>query len=187
MAKIMIGPTGSKADKAYAEFHERVYGRKPGHPTTEAEAETCKHISVVYGFLNKFIHILSHRALVHDRSKLESPEKEVFDEYTEKLRGMTYGSEEYKACLAEMKPALDHHYSANSHHPEHKPNGIAGMSLLDIVEAFCDWAAAAKRHADGNIMNSIEINRKRFGMDPQLSLIFINTVEEIRRLYPGEI
>jgi hypothetical protein len=187
MSKIMIGPTGSKADQAYAEFHERVYGRKPGHPTTEAEAETCKHISVVYGFLNKFIHILSHRALVHDQSKLESPEKEVFDKYTEKLRGTTYGSEEYKKLLDEMKPALDHHYLVNLHHPEHWSRGISGMSLLDLIEAFCDWWAASKRYTNGDVLNSIEINRKRFEMDPQLSLIFINTVDEIRRLYPDEI
>ena len=32
---------------------------------------------------------------------------------------LTYGSDEYKACLTEMKPALDHHYAANRHHPEH--------------------------------------------------------------------
>jgi len=38
---------------------------------------------------------------------------------TPKLAGSTYGSEEYKAFLGQMKPALDHHYAVNDHHPEH--------------------------------------------------------------------
>ncbi len=60
------------------------------------------------------------RFTCHDRSKTESPEVECFDEYTPKLKGATYGSDEYKQWLAEMKPALDHHYAANRHHPEHR-------------------------------------------------------------------
>jgi hypothetical protein len=32
---------------------------------------------------------------------------------------MTYGSEDYKKSLKDMGPALHHHYSSNSHHPEH--------------------------------------------------------------------
>ena len=61
-----------------------------------------------------------------DNSKLESPEKELFDEYTPKLKDCTYGSDEYKEFLKGLKVALDHHYANNSHHPEHYENGVNG-------------------------------------------------------------
>lgn len=85
----------------------------------DSRISTYEHIRSVQGLLDRVIVDLMGRRRVHDRSKLESPEKEIFDEYTPKLAGSTYGSAEYKRYLAEMKPALDHHYAANSHHPEH--------------------------------------------------------------------
>lgn len=86
---------------------------------SESKCKTHEHIRDVRGFMNDVITNLMTRAHVHDTSKLNSPEAEVFEEFTPKLRGLTYGSDEYKACLAAMKPALDHHYANNSHHPEH--------------------------------------------------------------------
>ncbi len=101
----------------------------------------------------------------------------MFDEYTPKLAASTYGSDEYKAFLAAMKPALDHHYAANSgHHPEGNPRGIQGMSLVDLTEMLCDWLAATRRHADGDIRRSIEINQKRFGYGDELKQILLNTL-----------
>lgn len=85
----------------------------------DSRIETYKHIQTVQKFLGRVIDSLLHRQEVHDQSKLVSPEVEVFDEYTSKLATSTYGSDEYKSYLAGMKPALDHHYAANSHHPEH--------------------------------------------------------------------
>lgn len=85
----------------------------------DSRLETYRHIQTVQGIMAGVIADLLRRQHVHDQSKLASPEVEVFDEYTPKLAGSTYGSEEYKSYLAAMKPALDHHYAANSHHPEH--------------------------------------------------------------------
>jgi hypothetical protein len=115
------------------------------------------------------------RAAEHDKSKMETPEVEIFDEFTPKLKGMTYGSEEYKQCLEAMSPALMHHYQKNPHHPEHYANGILGMSLIDVVEMFCDWLAATKRHDDGDIFKSISINAKRFGYDAFFTSLLRNT------------
>jgi hypothetical protein len=56
---------------------------------------------------------------------------------------------------------------------------VNAMSLLDVVEMFCDWKAAGERHADGSIMRSIEINKKRFGITDQLASIFENTAKEM--------
>lgn len=137
--------------------------------------DTKKHIEQVQSNMYVLIRDLLERALKHDRSKLESPELEIFTEYTPKLRGTTYGSPEYFKQLKGMQVALDHHYAKNSHHPEHYPNGIQGMTLLDIVEMFCDWKAASMRHADGNFNDSIELNQKRFNISEELTQIFRNT------------
>ena len=90
---------------------------------------------------------------------------------------MTDGSPEYNAMLAQLKPALDHHYQHNRHHPEHFKNGIKDMNLVDLVELICDWKAASLRHADGNIRKSIEKNQDRFGYSDELKQILMNTVE----------
>lgn len=141
----------------------------------DSTKDTQEHIAKVQQTLWEFTRELERRGREHDASKFQSPEKEAFDEVTPKLRGLTYGSEEYKANIAKLGEALEHHYAANSHHPEHYPNGIDGMTLLDVVEMFCDWKAATERHADGNLERSIEINRERFGISDQVAAIFQNT------------
>ena len=148
--------------------------------TTEQKAtnfDTFRHIERVRNLLNTCVVDLLKRGEKHDQSKLDHPEVEAFTEYTPKLSTCTYGSDEYKGYLQAIKPALDHHYANNSHHPEHYKNGIKDMSLLDIVEMLCDWKAASERHNDGNIRKSIEINAKRFGIDSQLVDILENTAE----------
>lgn len=85
----------------------------------DSTADTLLHIKRVNELLGKAACILIMRGSVHDNSKLDSPEKELFDEYTPKLKDAEYGSDEYKEFLVGLKPALDHHYANNSHHPEH--------------------------------------------------------------------
>lgn len=85
----------------------------------DSRPDTQAHICEVRERLGVVIGELECRAVLHDESKLKEPEKSVFDEMTAKLKDSTYGSDEYKGFLAAMKPALDHHYAHNSHHPEH--------------------------------------------------------------------
>lgn len=139
--------------------------------------DTRKHINRVSLYLAIFQGFLSKRADLHDASKLLPPEKECFDEITPLLKNTTYGSQEYKDTLNRMRPAIDHHQKNNRHHPEYFENGIAGMNLIDLVEMICDWKAASERHADGDIYKSLEINMKRFGIEPQLLSILKNTVD----------
>lgn len=152
-----------------------------------AVTETLKHIRRVQDLLGVLATDLIRRAAVHDNSKLESPEVEVFEEFTAKLKGCTYGSDEYKGFLAAMKPALDHHYAANPHHPEHYPDGVRGMTLLDIIEMLADWKAATERHADGNLAKSIELNQKRFGYGDELKTILFNTATACGWIKPSEV
>jgi len=145
-----------------------------------ATLETYKHIQSVQEKLAIVISELSHRQQMHDKSKLESPEVEIFGEYTELLKLTEYGSPEYKELLEKVKPATTNHYSKNRHHPEHWPNGINDMTLIDLMEMLCDWWAATSRNKNGNIRKSIEINTERYGISPQLRKIFENTIRELK-------
>jgi hypothetical protein len=138
--------------------------------------ETTRHKLWVFYFLLKFCYKLFFRALIHDFSKYGKHEAKYFIKALPRLKYLTYGSKEYKDCLQEIKPAIDHHQKTNKHHPEYYNNLINGMSLLDIVEMFYDWKAATKRHNDGNIIKSIEINSKRFNYDKTLKDIFNNSI-----------
>jgi hypothetical protein len=150
----------------------------------DSRIDTYAHIHEVQRFLGRALLDVLRRCWEHDQSKLRSPEKEVFDEFTPKLAGSTYGSEEYRSYLAGMKPALDHHYAHNNHHPEHYPDGIRGMSLLDLIEMTCDWKAATLRHNDGDIRRSIEVNQGRFGYSDELKQILLNTLPIIEGSAP---
>lgn len=143
----------------------------------ECKVETIKHIEKVRQYLRIMTDRLTTRGIMHDKTKLESPEVELFTEYTPRLAETQYGSDEYKECLASLKPALDHHYANSRHHPEHFSKGINDMNLVDIVEMLCDWKAASERQQDGNLLKSIEQNAQRFGYDDQLKQIFINTAK----------
>ena len=146
---------------------------------TEAECkvETLKHIERVRYYLRIITDKLTSRGISHDKTKLESPEVELFTEFTPRLAELKYGSEEYKESLAGLKPALDHHYAHSRHHPEHFSKGINDMNLVDIMEMLCDWKAAGERQRDGNLLKSIELNAQRFDYDDQLKQIFINTAK----------
>ena len=85
---------------------------------SESKFKTMRHIETVRNYLNLVIKKLMSRQEHHDQSKLRSPEVEIFEEYTPKLRGVTYGSNEYRQYMKEMKVAIDHHNSVNRHHPE---------------------------------------------------------------------
>lgn len=145
----------------------------------DSTAETLAHIGKVRARMNEIRAHLAVRSVRHDESKLEEPEKAGYDQITEQLRDLVYGSDEYKAALAANKPTIDHHYAVNSHHPEHYENGIAGMSLLDIIEMLADWKAASERTKQGSIAASLVHNKKRFGIDDQLASILENTVREL--------
>jgi hypothetical protein len=142
---------------------------------SESKYKTMRHIETVRNYLNVVIRKLMDKQEKHDQTKLQSPEVEVFEEYTPKLRNCTYESNEYKKYLKEMNVALDHHYRHNDHHPEFFIGGIQNMNLINLIEMLCDWKAAGMRHADGDIMKSIEVNQKRFSFSDELKQILINT------------
>lgn len=143
----------------------------------EAYVSTIGHKEAVAELMNEIARVIRQRGKDHDDSKLEDPEFKYFSKYTPLLSKMTYGSEEYNKCLAELKPALEHHYANSRHHPEHFKDGIKDMNLVDIIEMFVDWYCASKRQMNGNIRKSIEHNQSRFGISDDLASILINSIE----------
>ena len=153
----------------------------------DSTAATQGHIKRVGEIIHFIIAELIIRADLHDQSKLREPEKSLCDKYTPLLKDMTYGSEEYKSTMREMGEAVRHHQQTNRHHPEfyNGPEwggnrGISGLNLVDLVEMICDWVAASERHADGDPIKSVEINKARFGYSDDLAEILANTVRAIR-------
>lgn len=155
---------------------ERIYRSLPDVFEYDSKGDTLEHIKKVNEYLIDASLELLTRAKYHDTSKMFSPEKSLFDVMTPKLKNLVFGSEEYKQSLAQLKPALDHHYKNNRHHPEYFENGIDGMNLFDIIEMFYDWKAAGERNKGGSVDKSIEINKDRFKMSDQLVNILKNTV-----------
>ena len=135
----------------------------------ECRCETQKHIEKVRKYIRIITDKLTTRGVKHDAEKLDSPEVEIFAEHTDCLKDLEYDSPEYRAHLAAMKVALEHHYANCRHHPEHYQNGI--------IEMLCDWKAASERQHNGNLLTSIETNATRFKMTDQLKQILLNTAK----------
>lgn len=166
-------------DHGYAAYlADRYMERKMKHDST---ADTLEHIGKVQARIHECTNTLIVRADRHDASKLAEPEKSAYDRLMEfkSSHEMVYGSADYAEGLKILGPALDHHYAHNTHHPQHYENGIAGMSLLDLIELMCDWKAAGERFAGGNIADSLAHNKERFGISDQLYSVLENTVKEL--------
>lgn len=142
----------------------------------DSRPATREHIRQVGHAMIHLACELMERAVNHDASKLVSPEVEAFDLIGDSLSNVHYGSPEYFAQLEILRPALNHHYAVNRHHPQYFSDGIQGMTLVDLLEMVVDWQCACKRHSDGDIYQSIETNQKRFLFSDELKQIFINTV-----------
>lgn len=145
----------------------------------DSTQDALEHIGKVQARVQECTNNLTVRAVHHDMSKLAEPEKTGYDQLIVDLKDVVYGTDDYKAALVAAKPVIDHHYQVNTHHPEHYENGIAGMSLLDIIEMLCDWKAASERTKQGSIAASLVHNKARFGISDQLATILENTVREL--------
>lgn len=142
----------------------------------DVEQDTQLHISAVGAFLTKVRGEIRERARQHDASKLESPEKEMYEVWRPRLDSMDIESQEYKEALAQMGDGLKHHYAVNRHHPEHFENGVYEMNLIDIIEMVCDWKAAAARKGE-SVNMAWAANRFTIVEGSQLYCIIKNTLD----------
>lgn len=141
---------------------------------------TEAHIKKVQEHLALFRTILEARGEVHDRSKfsaVELPAIMAMQDLVNTEGNVPYGSEAYEERKKIIAPMLAHHYFHNTHHPEHYPDGIAGMDLFDLVEMFADWKAASERGGDPAM--GIEHCVTKYEIPPMLASILRNTADKL--------
>jgi hypothetical protein len=138
------------------------------------------HQQTVQLAMQRMIHELEERSREHDLSKYFPDEFEGFYAANHCFQELVFGSEDWKKCLNSITPIRKIHYSRNPHHPEAHENGIAGMTLMDILEMLADWKSASSIYGNnGNLENSILINKERFKIDDQLYQILLNTIRHM--------
>lgn len=159
------------------------------HAGTEFDSrpDTLTHSLRVGTLIIQIVKGALDRATTHDLSKTQPPEVDGFNRMTPELSRMRYAgddgkmTDEYAASLAALAPTLEHHYQVNRHHPEHHSDGVAGMTLVDLIEMIADWKAATERMAPGtgDLRRSIQVNMARFQITWQLAQVLLNTAEEL--------
>ena len=142
------------------------------------QIQTTIHRFWVFYYLSKFCSKLLWRSLIHDLDKYKWKEAKHFAKTIFDLKSSTYGSDEHKKLLKEIGPAIKHHYSRNRHHPEFHSKFI-NMNITDKIEMVCDWKAATRRHTDGDIKKSIEINQKRFKYTNEEKEFLLSIIKQI--------
>jgi hypothetical protein len=144
----------------------------------DSTEDVRKHRKMVRIIADTLATALTGQVESHDLSKLQEPEKSMFDQWVPELKVRAYGSPEYMNALEQMGEGLKHHYKHNRHHPDFFENGVAGMDLIDLSEMICDWYASAK--AKGSNVD-MAYSQRRFNLDPQLASIIGNTIAWLER------
>ena len=142
---------------------------------------TTAHILRVSSLLDEARDELHYRAISHDSSKydlIEAGPLQDMQDLINREGPAAYGTEEYKRRTALLGPMLEHHYANNTHHPEHYPNGVAGMDLFDLMEMFFDWKAASERGAESSMNLSFSV--KKYDIPPMLESILRNTASRLK-------
>jgi len=146
----------------------------------DSTADTTKHQERVQALMTQAIMVLSTAAMAHDQSKLEEPEKSTFDWAGPRLKHLPFGTPQYAKAKEDMGSALTHHYAVNRHHPEHHPNGIHDMDLLDLIEMLSDWKAAGERHKDSKgLAYSIAVGAENYGYGELMTTLLTNTAKRL--------
>ena len=139
-----------------------------------ARADTEAHIAKVQERIAECLELLVKRSAAHDASKRSDAEQPGYDALFQAL------ADGLSMAEARTHPLIDaaivHHLATNDHHPEYHARGVAGMSLLSLLEMLCDWKAASER--SGKTFD-IGAQIERFGIEPQLAWILSNTVKEL--------
>jgi hypothetical protein len=141
-----------------------------------ANEVTQAHINRVAELIGEVNSELTYRAIYHDQSKFDPIEAGPLQEMQDLIdrEGQApFGTDEYRRRTALLGPMLEHHYAKNSHHPEHWSNGIASMSILDVVEMLCDWKAASERGGDSAI--NLTYLAQKYSIEPMLLSIMQST------------
>ena len=151
----------------------------------DTESYIRNHIKRVQNKLFKLITVLSIRLREHDKSKLEEPEFSLWKKMDEEPR-YPYGSKEYKEKIERYRELFKMHYKKNPHHPEHFPNGISDMTLIDLAEMLCDWISYKDNIRVTEAIEMVEKQSKRFGYSDEIKNMLINTLNTYFAVFGDE-
>ena len=135
---------------------------------------TLAHINQVKSKMEFFASVLATRGTSHDSSKLIEPEYSGWLAMDQEPR-YPYGSEKYYDKINRYKEVLEHHYSLNSHHPEHFENPSTQMDLVDLIEMLCDWFSYSNNISWLEGYNTINSQCARFGLNDTIRHLLLNT------------
>ena len=122
---------------------------------------------------------LEQRGISHDRSKFLADEFDAFVQTRPRFRSANYGSPEYRACVDEIRPAIERHYARNRHHPDYYSQGVAGMSLIDLLEMLADWKAASDRNPNLTFADSLPKAYEKHGISEPMQRHIEQTLQEL--------
>lgn len=152
------------------------------------EADTRKHQQIVAKYMIAIAKRIYDRAMVHDASKLQEPERSYYIDPVFSLNNenVEYGSERYKELTAQMGKGWDHHKTHNDHHVEFfEPyavqtlnDPIRAMDMFALLEMLCDWIAAAQRKGNAPV-DAFKFLVEKHPMDEQLQEVIKNTLAMI--------
>ena len=187
-----IGPDGilepeETVEEVNKEFEDSNIAQDPSEEDLKDiyEGRVINHIYRVQTYLVSLINLINNRALRHDRSKLDSPEKDALIHYNEdKLHQYPYGSSEWRAedkaqrADDKVNEAYLHHVKSNFHHPESYLEGVNDMDLIDLLELVADLKADSQEYAGLMTMEEYVTAYCEMHRLPHVLLyIFMNTLE----------
>lgn len=139
---------------------------------------TKEHIVKVRDNMSIFNKVINVRGLKHDLSKITSDiEYDNYRKVIMTLKKEKTGSQEYNKARESIKPAVDHHYENNEHHPEHFKDGISGMNLIDLIEMMSDWQAVNDEVPGRDLKPWIRKCKDKYNMSDDLFNVFMNTAD----------
>jgi len=149
-------------------------------PEFKVLTQVLAHRAHVAARLEQIITRLRERATLHDLTKLQPEEFDIFTETHEEFARAPFGTEAYRRVEEKGRKAVNHHYRHNRHHVKHHPNGWEDMNLIDLLELLADWKAASRRDP-GQRWWGEGFHRalERAGFPPGVVKVLVNTVVEL--------
>jgi hypothetical protein len=138
------------------------------------------HKEAIATYMAKFCAELSYRAAVHDNSKFDPQEFDVYAQHIQDFNKHPFGSPEDNALRDKIISASLLHRKHNRHHPEFFRDGLDGMNLIDLLEMIIDWKAATERCPHDSLQKSMPLLKEKYNISDQLYNILTNTLVDFK-------
>jgi len=132
-----------------------------------------KHKTYVLWYILIICKKLIKRGLTHDNSKFSKEEFEYVYKLSKNDKDIKFGSKEYYELVDSVQSAKIAHFTRNRHHINYHGR-VENMNLIDLIELLADWQGATKRK-NGNILESLEINSKKYDIKDDLKNSLLST------------